>query len=410
MIRGGADGRVYLNQDPIITVEKDGRVSGGYPSHFTSVHGSHSARQARPGYMIGPSSIAGVVKVSESAGEVFDMNGNLGEHYLMTQDGLLVQTLFKDLRGGYQTPERAERGISFDANTAGGESFGANFTKTPDGKTYLTIGGTSADVLEVTGLDTLKRLPTQTVSVMPRQAELALRQAQTKAQTANSTGTKTFVLKETGNYKPGEARQDQIRIDDGPDKLFGMVTAAYRPESLSLTCRVYSAHREPLNGGQDDRLLFKTGDAIDVMLAPMPGEKSPPSPLRLLVTMQNDAGTAILYRQTVAGTKASQRVAFASPGRTVYFDSVAAVEEVSVHSERSPGGYEIRVDILWRALGITPRPGLKMKADFGILFADEGGKVTVSRQYWNNKATGLVNDVPCEAELTPDLWGTLILK
>ena len=31
-----------------------------------------------------------------------------------------------------------------------------------------------------------------------------------------------------------------------------------------------------------------------------------------------------------------------------------------------------------------------------------GGTVTVSRQYWSNKAAGLVNDIPGEAELTPE--------
>ena len=34
----------------------------------------------------------------------------------------------------------------------------------------------------------------------------------------------------------------------------------------------------------------------------------------------------------------------------------------------------------------------------------------VARRYWSNKATGLVNDVPGEADLTPALWGTFVLK
>jgi len=31
---------------------------------------------------------------------------------------------------------------------------------------------------------------------------------------------------------------------------------------------------------------------------------------------------------------------------------------------------------------------------------------TLHRVYWHNKATGLVSDLPSEAELRPDLWGT----
>jgi hypothetical protein len=34
------------------------------------------------------------------------------------------------------------------------------------------------------------------------------------------------------------------------------------------------------------------------------------------------------------------------------------------------------------------------------------GQKTVQRVYWSNKATGLVSDIPSEAELTPQLWGT----
>jgi hypothetical protein len=29
----------------------------------------------------------------------------------------------------------------------------------------------------------------------------------------------------------------------------------------------------------------------------------------------------------------------------------------------------------------------------------------LSRLYWSNKATGIVSDIPSEAELQPSLWG-----
>ena len=34
------------------------------------------------------------------------------------------------------------------------------------------------------------------------------------------------------------------------------------------------------------------------------------------------------------------------------------------------------------------------------------GLQTIQRIYWNNKATGIVQDVPSEAMLAPHLWGT----
>jgi len=51
-----------------------------------------------------------------------------------------------------------------------------------------------------------------------------------------------------------------------------------------------------------------------------------------------------------------------------------------------------------------------LSGDVGVLFADSSGKNTVARHYWNNQNTGLVNDVPGEADLAPGLWGTLILE
>lgn len=44
-----------------------------------------------------------------------------------------------------------------------------------------------------------------------------------------------------------------------------------------------------------------------------------------------------------------------------------------------------------------------------MLFGD-GGTQTVSRQSWSNRATGLVNDGPGEADLEDKAWGTFTLE
>ena len=74
------------------------------------------------------------------------------------------------------------------------------------------------------------------------------------------------------------------------------------------------------------------------------------------------------------------------------------------------GGYFVEAQIPWARLGIAPQSGLKLRGDVGVLFADNGGTQTISRQYWSNKATGLVNDVPGEADLTTNLWGEFVLE
>jgi hypothetical protein len=47
---------------------------------------------------------------------------------------------------------------------------------------------------------------------------------------------------------------------------------------------------------------------------------------------------------------------------------------------------------------------MKIKGDIGILRGE--GAVTTARTYWNNKATNIVSDMPSEAALRPELWGT----
>ena len=74
------------------------------------------------------------------------------------------------------------------------------------------------------------------------------------------------------------------------------------------------------------------------------------------------------------------------------------------------GGYAVTVAVSWADLDIRPVSGMKFKGDVGVLYADVGGTTTISRKYWSNKATGLVNDVPGESMLTPNLWGEIVLQ
>ena len=86
------------------------------------------------------------------------------------------------------------------------------------------------------------------------------------------------------------------------------------------------------------------------------------------------------------------------------------MKDVTFKTSPAPGGYFVEAAIPWKVLGIEAKTGLSLKMDVGVLFGNPSGTTTSSRQYWSNKATGLVSDIPGEADLTPNLWGTLILK
>ncbi len=76
----------------------------------------------------------------------------------------------------------------------------------------------------------------------------------------------------------------------------------------------------------------------------------------------------------------------------------------------SDGGYEVNAAIPLADLGLTLAPGSSWRADFGVTYGDAGGTDTNLRSYWSNPSTGLVDDIPGEVMLSPDLWGNVRIE
>ena len=70
------------------------------------------------------------------------------------------------------------------------------------------------------------------------------------------------------------------------------------------------------------------------------------------------------------------------------------------------GNYEAAIPL--SLIGLTPKPGMQVKGDLGVLRGTIGK--TTQRVYWANKATAITADVPSEAQLLPKLWGTIIFE
>jgi hypothetical protein len=105
-------------------------------------------------------------------------------------------------------------------------------------------------------------------------------------------------------------------------------------------------------------------------------------------------------------------VLFESPLRSLRFDDVEEVSSsvqvaIGTKAASNVGTGDFEVSIPLRVLGLSPLPGESFRGDIGLLRGD--GLRTTQRVYWSNKATGLVSDIPSEASLTPQFWGTLRL-
>ena len=101
-----------------------------------------------------------------------------------------------------------------------------------------------------------------------------------------------------------------------------------------------------------------------------------------------------------------KKVAFTSPVGNVKFDGATDVSEKVKLVRGANGDYELEVPL--SVIGFAPAAGTTVKGDIGVL-RGSGGE-TIARLYWSNKATGIVADVPSEAELKPQNWGILEIK
>jgi hypothetical protein len=413
---------------------RDNKPLWSYPSLWPGLHASHEAAVPdRPGEVIGSTRLLGGFITLGAPGAkdrevLWCINGNMGDAYLFTADGLFVAQLFQDSRTGKPwTMPAAERGTLLNELTLHDENFFPTISQTSDGQVYL-CNGSRMSLVRIDGLNSIHRLPTAElkVTVENLQAAAAWRvQAEQERQRARGTGTLTIALRKTAPVVDGKlddwAGADWAVIDRrGTAANFNSDSKPYDVTAAVAVSgdRLYAAFRTQdaellKNSGETPNAPFKTGGCLDLMLGVNPAAdpkrtKPAAGDQRLLVTQLKGQTHALLYRAVVPGTK--EPVPFSSPWRTITLDrvdNISADVQLAMSVEKDEKGkpksafYELSVPLA--TLGITPTNGQAIKGDLGILRGN--GFQTLQRVYWNNKATGITADVPSEAELTPALWG-----
>lgn len=410
----------------------NGVAMWSYPSLWPGLHPSHEAPVPdHPGELLGTTRLLGqfVTPPDSDAGPIWAINGNMGNVYLFTADGLFVATLFKDFRLGtsWRMPT-GERGMLLNDLTLDGEDFWPSISQTPDGGIYL-VDGSRTSLVRLEGLSSIRRMPAAAFTLT---ADDLLRAQQyiiaLEASRQQEYGRKSMevTLRRQAPIVDG-------RVDDWAYAPFVDIdksgSAAYfdsnsKPHNVtgSITVaqgRLYGMIKADdanllVNTGENLNALFKTGGALDVMIgansAADPNRTAPVAgDMRLLITRVNGVKKAMLYRAVVPGSTTAP-VPFSSPWRTIFFDEVKEVSadvELASYNEYDSSNvliaayYEFSIPLT--TLGLTPAEEQTIQADLGILRGSAGQ--TIQRVYWNNKATAIVSDVPSEAQLTPNLWG-----
>jgi len=214
-----------------------------------------------------------------------------------------------------------------------------------------------------------------------------------------------------GKPAPNTPATVTITADDEP---VARVALGYDRDALYLRYQVEDD--SPLkNRGDNERMLFKTGDSVDLQLgldsaADPTRDKPVPGDVRLLLTRTAKGPIAVCYRYVVPGTK--EPVLFASPTGRVTVDRVEVLAKVTITVRKRKTGYTLTAVVPWAALAgapYTPKPGTVLRGDVGVLLGDPDGGATVERLYWANRHTAIVADVPSEIVLPVTEWGSFTL-
>ncbi|MFO0825118.1 MAG: hypothetical protein U0792_18685 [Gemmataceae bacterium] len=421
---------------------RDGKPLAKYRSNWPGVHASWSStpgyKPGQTGRSVGELHYAGVIRTNGEIGHVVAMQGNYGQSFVWSEDGLFVTTLFKDTR---QNPKgwgaKEEVGADWTDITLMGEPFGGMWCRQDDGKVRYLFGRNGCQVVRVEGLDAVKRFDAGTVE---------LKGPATGGGAALKADAPEKVLRVpdlTGRFPAFQADGDAAEWKDIPrreikvgDDTVARVAVAHTRTHLWVLAEVEDASPW-VNAGADQKLAFKTGDALDISLGTdrdprLPGHLTHvpkgdyPKPkadrtaagvgdVRVLIAPGPKGKPPVItaYRPIKPEAKADEAFTFESPVKKHMFQSVATLGDVRVGSKPTKTGYIVEVRLPCDRIDLRDcGPGLRLRGDIGLLWGNEAGLATERRAYLFNRgpAAAVVSDTPTEAELHPAEWGVWVFE
>lgn len=378
---------------------KNGKVLWQYPASWEI-----GITQQYPGHVVEPTRLMGppFTPGKGDAKEVLCVNGERGNMFLITGDGLFIQTI-----GGHRAtnelmhfPE-AKRGMDVSGYSYEDEHFHPTVTRTPDGNVYMVAGKEHSSIFRLDGFENVKTRNFATIQV----TSLAL---------AKLPATQVIPGRKQGRLthniplnSPTPTVDGKLDVDWKDAKWMDIGTAGKGALAISGD-RLYAAWKTTnpnilTNNASDPEFAFKRGGSVDLMVG-LAGNRANANPIagdmRLLVCQANGKYLAVLYRQVALGRTLGNPVLYESPIGKVQFADVAVVTN-QVQIAHSGGNVEISVPL--SLLNINARNGELKIGDMGILRGD--GVQTVQRTYWNNQDSVMVSDIPTEARLAPTHWG-----
>ncbi|WP_370657530.1 hypothetical protein [Methylacidiphilum kamchatkense] len=405
-------GNLLINHDPLEMLTQDGKVLWHYPNPWSGVHGSHSAPQASPGRLIGPLYVIGSA-ILENVGEIFCIAGNLGERYFFTTDGLYIGSVFKDCRAAPDTlPQKQMRRIEITDTSAGGESFGGQFFKNPTDNNFYLIGPVSdarecSVVTKIEGLETISRLPSQSVLINTTNDEPELGLKNNPSNTFLTITPLSHNL--AGNPNPNlfhwESNEETAHWSFDSNHQ-ASASWTFDKEYFYIGFHDVMDESPMINFGKNPFQLFKTGDAAIFECGQsrnISKESIKMGDFRLVFSVYQGKPIAVIYRYLASGSK--KPMTFASPIGSTTIDQVKILNDAKISIIREKDRYSLYATIPIKELELDFSHEEKLLGDFGIIYSDKYGTIDSLRMYWSNKNTGMVNDLSIESSIDPKQWG-----
>ena len=338
------------------------------------------------------------------AGVLHDRYVALGDEtgliHFYTSDGFYRGRLFNDLA---QNPPPGPETFS-------GETFsGRVLYEARTRKYYAYQGATAGLMFEVEGLGKEESLGEGTVRVSPENVAQQIPDAAAATAGAISEVASGFWIdapaEQWGALHPFTLLQG--------GRALATVWTAYNDEALFARFDV-TDETPLLNSADDPETGFIGGDAVSLYLGP-PGARTLPTTgdLRILVVPGRTKGavTLIGMKPKTGGDKRPRT--YRSPGQSAAFEWVGAVPGATARAESFAGGYRIVFSIPRRFLeGLKLAPGEKVRFEAEVMFSDAAGTKTSSRYFLFGRGSrvSMVNDVPTQAQLYPELWQEVELR
>lgn len=393
---------IIVTESKLEAYSPQGKLLWRYPHQWSGM--AFQAPFGKPGLAVGTQAFCGWVD------DMVMVTGYFGQFNVLTEEGLYVAQLLKDMRVGG----------SLDAYSIACENFsGLWFRDQNTGKVYLVVGGgVDSRIFEINGLEAISRVSGD-LNVTGADIDQARAAAAARVAAETVQGPKqAFIRKISEPLSLTRGLDDRWKelppvaeVLDSPSTGY-TVRAAHDGQSLYLAYEVRDGS-PMVNRGDDFRLLFKTGDAVDLMLGPV-GQRNEPRPgdLRLLMSVMDGKPIAVLYRPLMLAGQEPAPASFASASRVIPMERVSEEPDLELNVFYQANKYVLKVRIPFELLAVEYTPGLMARGDFGVVYSDLEGSRNVYRSYWANTdpTIAIVNDVPSEAVLKPAGWGSLMFQ